>query len=162
MYYNKFMIELNIPGKEKIQLAHLVCDVNGTLAVNGILVEGVEILLKKLSHKIEIHLITANTHGQQEVIDQQLGLKAVILSRGDEAVQKAKYVEQLGQQQVIAIGQGANDALMLKMAKIGIGVISQEGLAVEALLSADIIMPDIISALNLLEHPSFMVATLRK
>jgi len=38
--YNKFMIELNIPGRGLIQLQHLVCDVNGTLAVDGLLAAG--------------------------------------------------------------------------------------------------------------------------
>ncbi|MFH1908337.1 MAG: hypothetical protein ABIL11_13305 [Chloroflexota bacterium] len=33
------MIELNIPGRGNLQLAHLVSDVNGTLAVDGELLE---------------------------------------------------------------------------------------------------------------------------
>lgn len=33
--YNIRMIEINIPGGSTLQLDHLVCDVNGTLAVDG-------------------------------------------------------------------------------------------------------------------------------
>lgn len=31
------MIELNIPGRGRVQLHHLVCDVNGTLALDALL-----------------------------------------------------------------------------------------------------------------------------
>ena len=96
------------------------------------------------------------------IIDQQLNLKAIRIKGGDEAQQKATYVNQLGAERVIAIGQGANDAAMLKTAQIGIAILSTEGLAAEALLAADIFVPDIYSALALLEKPLRLVATLRK
>jgi soluble P-type ATPase len=51
---------------------------------------------------------------------------------------------------------------MLKGAALGIGVLSKEGCAVETLLSADILMPDIQSALDLLLHPDRLKATLRQ
>ena len=63
---------------------------------------------------------------------------------------------------MIAIGQGANDALMLQTAKVGVCVLSQEGTAVETLLSADLLVPNILNALELLEKPLRLVATLRK
>jgi P-type E1-E2 ATPase len=156
------MIELNIPGRGAIRLEHLVCDVNGTLAVDGRLVDGVSRLIGLLQDRLDIHLVTADTLGRQSVIDQQLGVKAVRLQPGDEAGQKAEYVRQLGADRVIAIGQGANDALMLEAAAIGICIISPEGTAVATLLKADIVAKDILSALELIEKPLRMVATLRK
>jgi soluble P-type ATPase len=45
---------------------------------------------------------------------------------------------------------------------LGICVLSIEGAAVETLLAADLVMPDIISALDLLEKPLRIVASLRK
>ena len=33
------MIELNIPGRGIVRLEHLVCDVNGTLAIDGVIPE---------------------------------------------------------------------------------------------------------------------------
>ncbi len=62
----------------------------------------------------------------------------------------------------VAIGQGANDALMLAEAFLGIAVFSPEGLFMDAMKSARIVMPDIFSALALLENPQRIVATLRK
>ena len=63
---------------------------------------------------------------------------------------------------MIAIGQGANDAAMLKEAVLGICVMSQEGAATETLLSADIVVPNIFIAFDLLDKPLRIVATLRK
>jgi soluble P-type ATPase len=63
---------------------------------------------------------------------------------------------------VVAIGQGANDAEMLRSAGIGICLLSKEGTAIESLLAADILVPDIYSAFELLEKPLRLVATLRK
>ena len=71
-------------------------------------------------------------------------------------------MDNLGREGVVAVGQGANDALMLKAAEIGIGIFSAEGIATETLLASDIIMPDIFSALELFERPLRLVATLRK
>jgi P-type E1-E2 ATPase len=156
------MIELNIPGRGLVQLEHLICDVNGTLAIDGQLVEGVARALRELMDRLEIHLVTADTHGRQALIDQQLGLQAVRLKPGGEDFQKAAYVRQLGSEKVVAVGQGANDARMLAQAAIGICVLSQEGVAVEALVAADILVPDIHAALELLEKPLRLVASLRK
>jgi soluble P-type ATPase len=165
LYYNNHMIELNIPGRGLLQLSHLVCDVNGTLAEDGILITGLHRSLLRLRDRLEIHLITADTHGKQEAIDRTLGLQAVRLSTGadtpDGSTQKADYVRQLGAENVIAIGQGANDAAMLKEAALGICVFSQEGAAVSALAAADIVVPDIHAALELIEKPLRIVATLR-
>lgn len=160
--YNTFMIELNIPGRGTIQIKHMVCDVNGTLALDGQLFDGIARVLTALQDRVSVHLLTANTHGRQDVIDQQLNLIATRLKTGNEAQQKAKYVESLGSQHVLAIGQGANDAAMLKNAAIGIGILSTEGISTETMTVADMIMPNIYSALELLEKPLRIVATLRK
>jgi P-type E1-E2 ATPase len=156
------MIEINIPGRERLQLEHVVFDVNGTLAVDGQLMEGVTRALIILRDRLAIHLLTADTHGRQAIIDQQLGLKAVRLQPGNEAEQKAAYVRNLGAEAVVAVGQGANDAGMLKEAGLGICVLSKEATAVEALLAADLLAPDVFTALELLEKPLRIVASLRR
>ena len=156
------MIELYIPGRGTIQLEHLVCDVNGTLAVDGQLTEGLVRIIPELRDRLEIHLLTADTHGRQGLIDRQLNLRAVRIQPGDESQQKADYINQLGAEHVVAIGQGANDAAMLRDAVLGICILSQEGAAIETLLTADLVVPDIFTALELLEKPVRIVATLRK
>lgn len=156
------MIKFNIPGSGEYELEHLVMDVNGTLAVDGQLMEGVAEKIASLRTHLTIHLLTADTHGKQAVIDRQLDLTAVRIAAGNEASQKAEYVRKLGSEKVAAIGQGANDAEMLTAAHLGICVMSVEGVAKDTLFAADLIAPDILSALELLEKPLRIVASLRK
>jgi P-type E1-E2 ATPase len=156
------MLEINIPGRGTLQLDHLVSDVNGTLATDGQIQEGLSRIIKGLRDRLEIHLLTADTHGKQAIIDKQLGLQAVRIQPGAEAQQKAAYVRNLGAEHVIAIGQGANDAAMLKEAAIGICILSPEGTATEALLASDLVVADIFTALDLIEKPLRIVASLRK
>lgn len=156
------MIELNIPGRGQFELEHLVCDVNGTLTVDGNLQDGVIRELSTLKDRLEVHLLTADTFGKQKIIDQQLNIEAVRIDPGEESAKKSAYVNQLGANKVVAIGQGANDAGMLEAARLGICILSEEGAAVETLSKADLVMPDIRSALELLEKPLRIVAGLRK
>jgi P-type E1-E2 ATPase len=156
------MIELNIPGKGVLRLEHLVCDVNGTLAIDGSLIDGVKRALATLKDRLHINLITADTYSQQYLIDQALGLQAVRLKPGSEIDQKAEFVRQLGKECVVAIGQGANDSGMLNEAALGICILSPEGLAVSSLMAADILVPDLMTAFDLLKKPLRIIATLRK
>lgn len=156
------MIELEIPGRGTIQLEHLVLDVNGTIARDGRLLEKIAKPLVGLKDRLTIHLVTADTYGKQDTIDIMLGLKAVRIGGGGEPEKKAEFVRGLGAEKVVAVGNGANDALMLKEAAIGIAVMSEEGLAVGALLAADIFVGGAVEALNLLEFPSRLVASLRR
>jgi len=156
------MINVEIPGEGELQIEHVIFDVNGTLAVDGILLPEVLSQLKVLREKVKIHLLTADTHGKQSEIDHQLGATAIRVKEGNEAEQKAAYLGKLDAEHCAAVGQGANDSLMLKEARIGICVLSEEGAALETLLQADLVVPDIVSALTVLNHPARMVATLRK
>lgn len=155
------MIHIVIPGKPPLEIHHLVCDVNGTLAIDGFLMDGIQESIMALSDELEIHLLTADTFGKGADIAGILGVKLSVLKPGREREQKADYVRNLGATRVAAIGQGANDELMLKEAVLGIGVMSTEGFYLPTLLAADIISPDGNSALQLLLHPSRLVATLR-
>ena len=156
------MIELNIPGRGWLQLEHLVCDVNGTLALDGQIMDGMVRALTTLRDRLNLHLLTANTHNRQDIIDQQLNLRTERIQPGQESSQKAEYIVKLGAERVVAIGQGANDAEMLQAAALGICVLSPEGTAVETLLAADLVVANIFDALNLLEKPLRIVASLRR
>ncbi len=156
------MIELTIPGRGALKLQHLVSDVNGTLAVDGVLTDGLAKRIASLRDRLTIHLLTADTHGRQSAIDQQLGLTATILKGGNEQERKRLYVEKLGADSVVAIGQGANDAGMLGIAALGICVMSAEGAATETLLASDIVVPNIFTAFDLLDKPLRILASLRK
>jgi soluble P-type ATPase len=150
LLYNTFMIELNIPGRGRLQLEHLVCDLNGTLAVDGTFPDGMPRKVNALRDRLRIHLVSAEPLGNLTAIERQLKIEAVRIEPQAEAEQKAAYVRSLGPEQVAAIGQGANDAAMLKEAALGICVLSLEGTAVETLLAADLVLPGIFRPLSCL------------
>lgn len=157
------MLSLEIPGRGSYQIARAVLDVNGTIAEDGHLIPGVRDRLQRLKRTLDIHLVTADTHGRQAAIDVELELEATrLLSGQPEAPQKAALVRGLGAAQTVAIGNGANDALMLKECAIGIAVLEVEGTSLAALTSADIVARSITEALDLLLNPLRLVATLRQ
>lgn len=155
------MIEMTIPGRGILRIDYLVCDVNGTLTVDGKLVDSVTHAVTILKDRLTIHLLTADTFGTAALLERQLGVPVTRLVPGGEAQQKLEFITRLGCENVAAIGQGANDELMLKSAAIGICVLSREGAAASTIQSADLVVPDIQSALELLEKPLRLVATLR-
>jgi P-type E1-E2 ATPase len=156
------MIKIDIPGFRTLQFQYLVLDVNGTIAKDGQLIEGTKELLLELGTKLEVHLITADTHGRQEVINQQLKLTANLIPVQKQAEAKLNYIEKLGADTVVAAGNGANDAMMLERAALGIGIVGPEGAAGITLQRADVVVTDIRSALELLLYPKRLIATLRR
>jgi P-type E1-E2 ATPase len=160
------LVHITIPGKGEFHLRHLVLDVNGTVAVGGRLIDGLPQRLQALrGGGLEIHWITADTRGCQAALDAEMGWPAERIAGagpGGEPAQKAAFVRKLGAGHVVAIGNGANDVAMLREAALGIAVLGGEGLAVEALLAADLVAPGIHAALELLEDPNRLIATLRR
>ena len=155
------MITLDIPGYRPIELAHLVMDYNGTLAVDGEIEPGVTQALATLSPRMSIHVVTADTFGL--AADRLAGypVQLSVLSPGDQDVAKRNYVDELGCAGTVAIGNGRNDRLMLRHAGLGIAVILDEGAAFETLAAADVVCRGILPALELLVHPLRLTATLR-
>ena len=156
------MISVEIPGFRSFSFHHLVLDVNGTLAKDGNLIEGTVSLLNELRSRLDIHLVTADTHGKQETINRALSLEAVKIPVENQVKAKLDYIEKLDADSVVAVGNGANDAAMLERAALGIAVVGPEGAAAESVLKAKIVAPDIQSALELLLYPKRLMATLRR
>lgn len=152
------MIHLEIPQRGLFELHHAVFDINGTLAVDGKPIPNVAAALSSLAPSLSIHLLTAGTHGNLKELEETFGFPLQIISNGEE---KAWYVQQLGPEKVIAFGNGANDAGMLRLAAIGIAVLAAEGVAISALHAADILSPGPIDAIELVLKPKRLVATLR-
>jgi P-type E1-E2 ATPase len=155
-------IHVDLPGRGVCKLEHLLLDLNGTVALDGEIIPGVPERLAELSGDLTAYLITADTHGRAMEIGERLAARLYRIAPGDEAGQKRALVERLGPEQVVAIGNGANDAGMLAAAALGIAVLGHEGLAIVALRAADVAVGRIEDALDLLLHPPRLVATLRR
>lgn len=155
------MVEVRIPGFKTLALEHLVLDFNGTLACDGILAEEVRGLFVRLSRDLEIHVVTADTHGNAADACNGLPCRLVVLPEGDQDVSKRDYVQKLGAGRTVCIGNGRNDRLMVREAAIGICVIGEEGASAETAAAAHIVCRSAGEALSLLVHTKRLVATLR-
>jgi soluble P-type ATPase len=164
------MLEITVPSRGTLCLEHLLLDVNGTIALDGQLVPGVRERLDKLSETLDIWLVSADTQGTLTELAIALQAKARRLQSGDEATQKAALVGELGAERVVAIGNGANDVMMLRQAALGtlalagsarVAVLGGEGLSAACLSAADVIALNIEAALDLLLYPRRLIATLR-
>ena len=155
------MIEITIPGCGHLVLKHLVMDYNGTLAGDGLLLEGVKEELDILADRLHIHVLTADTFGKARSGLEGIPCKLTVLTEKKQDTAKLEYIKGLGPESTICIGNGRNDRLMLKGARLGIVVIQNEGAAVETMLAADVVCNCIVSALRLLTKPLRLRATLR-
>ena len=55
-----------IPGREPIKIKHVLFDYNGTIAIDGQLIDGVDKIINELAGDIRFHVITADTYGSVE------------------------------------------------------------------------------------------------
>ena len=155
------MIEIDIPGRQPLHLHHLVLDFNGTLACDGRLLAGVGEALTTLAQQLEVHVLTADTHGSAGRELAGLPCTLAILAPEQQDRAKESYLKNLPPASAAAIGNGRNDRLMLQAAALGIAVIQTEGSAVATLQAAEVVVPDIACAFDLLLTPRRLVATLR-
>jgi P-type E1-E2 ATPase len=156
------LIAITIPGRGSYNFKYLVLDLNGTIAVDGEIIGGVGERLQQLSSLLSISIVTADTHGSARQLEKSLDIKIHRVEAGKEAAQKLALVQQLGKENAICIGNGSNDASMLRESALGICVAGGEGASGEAVLNSDLIVSNINDAFDLLLKPNRLVATLRK
>ena len=153
---------ITIPNFKMLKIAHLVLDYNGTIAKDGKLLEEARTLLPKLSEKYAVHVITADTFGSVQRELEGFDLKIKVLSGTNHTREKATFIEELGATQTVAIGNGNNDASMLRSAALSIAILGEEGCSREAMMAADLLCRSIGDALELFLHPKRVIATLRR
>lgn len=102
------MISIEIPGRGVLAFEHLVLDLNGTLAVDGIVSEPVAGRLQELLAQVQVHLVTADTFGTASALEA-LGAHILVLGRGNQVEVKKSFVRKLGASRTVAIGNGMND-----------------------------------------------------
>ena len=157
------MLEIKIPGYKTLNIQHLVLDFNGTIAKEGKLIEDVKEMLDKISGIIEVHILTADTFGtvRDEFSDNEINIE--IIDENQRSIDyKKEFIKSLNKESVIAIGNGNNDAKMLKAAELGIAIIGGEGAAINSLWNSEVAVNSIMDALNLITNKKRLIATLRR
>jgi P-type E1-E2 ATPase len=152
------MLHIAVPGAADLRLEHLLLDINGTLTDRGELIAGVAEALAALTDNLDVHALSADTYGTAEALAEPLGAAFCRVQSGED---KLRYIWTLGPDTCVAVGNGRNDALMLRAAALGIGVVGPEGAHVQAVAAANVVTRSITEALALLADPRTLTATLR-
>lgn len=153
---------INIPGKTSIDIKNVIFDFNGTIAIDGKLIDGVAEQINKFSTEINFHVLTADTF---KTVERELAFvhcKVVIIPAEEQDKAKLDYLLKLGKDNTVCVGNGSNDVLMLDHAVLSVALIQDEGVCVEALQAADIALKSVMDFFGLLNNPNRLVATLRK
>jgi soluble P-type ATPase len=155
---NNRYIDLEIQGGIIRRFTDLVLDYTGTLSLDGILLPGVAERLVRISEGLRITIMTADTFGMAAAQTKDLPVEFRIIKTG---VEKADAVLAMGGKNVIAVGNGRNDAPMMDKAGLKIAIMGPEGASAELVRVSDIVVRDIRDALDLIIHPLRLKATLR-
>ena len=154
------MLTIKIPGREELNLSHLILDYNGTIAEDGNIIEGIRPRLAELSKELSIYVITADTHGTAAKKCEGLPLQVLTFPTTEVGKIKAEEVTKL-EGGVITIGNGFNDIQMSDAADLSICVIGKEGCCGALLAHSDVVVTSIEDALDLLLKTGRLRATLR-
>ncbi len=155
------MLIYNIPGIGKIEIDNIVFDYNGTIAVDGKLIDDAKVLIIKLKEYANIHILTADTYGTVEKECAELGVKVAKFPKEMASLSKKEIVENLGPEKTICVGNGFNDIEMFKICKISIAIIENEGCSGKLLAHSDIVTKSIKDAIKVILNENRMKATLR-
>lgn len=155
------MIQIEISGMAPLCIEHVVLDYNGTIAINGELIEGVAERLDTLSTLVDVHVLTADTYGSVHEQCRDLNLSVEVIGKYAQDREKLRFIESIKPEYCVAIGNGRNDVLMLEGAALGIAVIQGEGVSTKTLIASDVVFSSITDALDALLHPNRLIATLR-
>jgi soluble P-type ATPase len=154
-------MKFTIPGQPGLDIQHVVFDYNGTLAVDGLLLPDVAEQINRFAPQLTFHVITADTYGTVARALDGVACTVHVISNGQQDASKLQYIEQLGKDNVLAVGNGNNDKLMLQAAALGIALIQAEGASVQAVMAADVVCTSVLDVFGYLATPNRLVATLR-
>ncbi len=156
------MIQIQIPGSNDFTIENILLDFNGTIAIDGQLIEGVKDKINQHADLLAFHVITADTFGSVKNQLKDVSCTLHIIPEKNQALSKLSYLQTLEPKTTIGVGNGANDELILKEAVLGIAVLQQEGLASKTLAASDLVIQNILDLFKYFETPDRLVASLRK
>ena len=152
---------IKIPGRETVEIKNVIFDYNGTIAINGQLIEGAAKSINELSSDFNFHVITADTFGSVNNALKDVTCTVIKIPEQNQDQTKVEYLLKLGKETTLCVGNGRNDKLMLKESVIGIAVIQDEGTSTDTLMASDIICKSIMDVFEFLKKPDRLKATLR-
>lgn len=155
------MLIYDIPGIGEIKIENIIFDYNGTVAIDGKLIENIRESLIKLKNYANIYILTADTYGTVKAQCSNLGIDVKTFPKENAGLFKKEIVEKLGAENTICVGNGVNDVEMFKICRISIATIEGEGCSGKLLMHTDIAVKSIGDAIELILSKDRIRATLR-
>ena len=150
-----------IPEYGTYNIKNMVFDFNGTIAEGGLVELWNLEKLVELSKDFNIYVITADTFGSVNKIFDGLPVNVEIISLETGSKDKERFIEELGCEETIAVGNGFNDRLMLKAAALGFCIAGPEGASAKAMMNSDVVVCKIEDFFSMIDEPKRLIATLR-
>jgi len=154
------MIIIQRPGQDLLEMDFILMDFEGTLAQDRRVDPKAKDKINLLSKRMKIYILAK---GEKEVVEdvlRKVKAEVIYLRERETAQRKLSLLQQLGARRTVAIGNGVDDALMLEEAGLGICILGREGASVKAMQKADVVVTNILDALDFILKPLRQEATL--
>ena len=106
------MIRIDVPGREIIEIEHVVLDYNGTIAFDGQIIEGAARRIRELCRSARVYVLTADTYGTVRAQCDGLGVEIKTFPRANASECKEEIVRALGGKVADALGEDREAAGM--------------------------------------------------
>ncbi len=154
------MILIHRPGQNPIEIEYILIDFEGTLATDRRVNPKAKDKINLLSKRTKIYIFIQS---EKEIALKSLkNTKAeiIFISEGKACEEKLNFIRQIKPENSVVIGNGKSDVQIIKESALSFCVTGREGAYKEALIHSDIIVNDIIDALDFLLKPLRQKATL--
>jgi len=154
------MKSVTIPGWGTVHIHNVVLDLNGTITESGQFIPGILGALASLRKQgFRVYVLSGDSRGN---LKQQLDRFPEIGIQITETAQaKRDFVESLGPESTVCIGNGNIDVEMFKVARLSMCTVQGEGATPGAICNADIVVTHIKEAIELIHDENKLIATLR-
>ncbi len=103
------MIKIEAPGQKTREIDNIIFDLNGTLTVDGRIHAKTTDKINLLAKRVRIYVMTADTRGDSRDVLRKVKGEIVSIDETDTGRAKADFLNTIGAQRTVAVGNGYND-----------------------------------------------------
>lgn len=147
------MIPIQRPGQEPLEIDFILIGFEGTLAPDRRVHPKAKDKINLLSKRSKIYILTKEEKQRIEDVLRKVKAEVVYLTEEKSSEKKSDLVTRLGATRTVSVGNGTDDASMMKAAAFALCVIGKGGASVETVKNADVVFTDVLDALDFLLKP---------
>ena len=146
------------PGCEPITVAEILIDATAVPCTSGRPNDAVVNHLARLAEHTRLTVLTARDHETAPVFPTHSRVETQCVR---DVAEKQYHLETLGAHHTVVITRHAEDAALLDSAAIGIAIIETDGSDPRLRNAANVVVENLESALDLIEHPESLASHLK-